>query len=511
MNSRGGRISGKISGRHVFRSVAGRYVFVLALLLGGSYAISAPATKATVLDKGHRILIERGLQIHAMVFVENPFELKLLKEANFTGVNFGWTSDMKKFGAPSPAPNAIAARASSGGAASAKPQADTPLTWSRWSTGGGAHETSLKPDEQPYAHSMIAWACADEENLNDPAMREKVAAWFAETRPKFPDTILYTNQYGGQVTNENLNAYVEAAKPDMLSFDTYPFLLDAPVGGSPTPFYGDAMRYRKHAIGRGIPYAMWIQTFNGENRYRNPSESEMRLNQFAAWTFGYKMVTAFTYNSGATNLFKGPGDRNPTDALRQIARINRESRNLGPALVRLLNTDVRIIMGERREGEKTVANPQPVDVQPWRFGENDPYLRGVSAENIGKVNDKLRGDVLIGWFRPLQDERHGDETYFMVTNGLCAPPSAPVGGSAAACRQRITLNLHFKDSGITALQRLSRATGKVEEVALKPVANNPGRFLLMLELDGGTGDLFKFQTGAPFVGVDEGAAGKKRH
>ena len=445
----------------------------IALLLW----ITSAAAQTAQLDKGHRILLEKGLQIHALVFVEDPFELKQLREANFTGVNFGWKSDVSKLG---PRPGFL---------------------WSRWSAGGGAHETSLKPEEQPYAKSMIAWACADEENLNDPAMREKVARWFVETREKFPDTILYTNQYGGQVTNENLNAYIESSRPDMLSFDTYPFLLDGPVAGSPKPFYGDSMRYRKHALGRGLPYAMWIQTFHGENRYRDPSESEMRLNQFAAWTFGYTMVTAFTYNSSASSLFKGPGDRNPTPALRQIARINRESLNLGPALVRLKSTDVRMMMGQHRAGEKVVENDQPIDVQPWRFGECDPYMRGITAENLGPTNDRLRGDVLIGWFKTLQSEKDGDDTYFLLTNGLCAPPAAPQQGIAAACRQRITLNLHFKDSGITRLLRLSRRSGKVEPVALTPVKNDPGRFLLTVELDGGAGDLFKFDTGARFVGT----------
>jgi hypothetical protein len=226
----------------------------------------------------------------------------------------------------------------------------------------------------------------------------------------------------------------------------------------------------------------------------------MRLNQFAAWTFGYTMVTAFTYNSSASSLFKGPGDRNPTPALRQIAQINRESRNLGPALVRLKNTDLRMIMGERRAGAKVVANDQPIDVQPWRFGENDPYIRGITAENLGPTNDRLRGDVLIGWFKPLQGEKDGDDTYFMITNGLCAPPAAPQQGSAAACRQRIILNLHFKDSGITRLLRRSRQTGKVEPVELTPVKNDPGRFLFRLDLAGGTGDLFKFDTASRFVG-----------
>ena len=67
---------------------------------------------------------------------------------------------------------------------------------------------------------------------------------------------------------------------------------------------GDAMRYRKLALGWNVPYAMWFQTFHGEDRYRDPSESELRQNIFSAWTFGYKMITCFTFSSGSSCLFK---------------------------------------------------------------------------------------------------------------------------------------------------------------------------------------------------------------
>jgi hypothetical protein len=296
-----------------------------------------------------------------------------------------------------------------------------------------------------------------------------------------------------------MGAYMSACKPDMLCFDTYPFLKDAPgPGGSPTPWYGDAQRYRKLSLGIGVPYGLWIQTFHGEDKYRDPSESEMRLNQFAAWTFGYKLVCAFTYNAGSSNLFKGPGDRNPKDAFRQIAQINRESRNLGPALVRLKSTDVRIILGQHKDpvSKQPADNVRPIDVEVWKYAANDPYLRGYTIENIGSKNDKLRGDVLIGWFTPLDQPGHADETYFMVTNGLTDRSAA-----GPSCRQRITLNFHFKDSGLNGIQRLNRTSGEVEDVSLKAIEKDPGRYVMTLELDGGTGDLFKFNTGAPFVGV----------
>ena len=450
-------------------------IVILALLRCPAWA--AEAAEAPSLDKGHRILIERGLQIQALVFNDLPFDLKQLKAANFTAVNWGWASKMSLLGPP------------------------PGFVWTRWIK--GAEETGLTPAEQPYASNLIALALADEQNLNDAPVRDAAARWFETVRPKFPNAILYTNQYGGQVTNENMGAYMAACKPDMLCFDTYPFVKDAPgPGGSPTNWYGDAQRYRKLALGIGVPYGLWIQTFHGEDRYRDPSESEMRLNQFAAWTFGYKLVCAFTYNAGSTNLFRGPGDRNPKDAFRQITQINRESRNLGPALVHLQSTDIRIIPGQHLAPDRKPAdNARPIDVELWKYAQSDPYLRGYKIENIGSKNDKLRGDVLIGWFKPLDDAAHADEMYFMITNGL-----SDRAGSGAQCRQRITLNFHFKESGIKSVQRLSRTSGKVEEVAVTAIEKDPGRYLLTLELEGGTGDLFKFNTGVPFVGVAAAAA-----
>ena len=56
-----------------------------------------------------------------------------------------------------------------------------------------------------------------------------------------------------------------------------------------------------------------------------------------------------------------------------------------------------------RGTQRPVDNTRPIDVEVWKFGENDPYLRGFKIENIGSKNDKLRGDVFIGWFKPLYD------------------------------------------------------------------------------------------------------------
>jgi hypothetical protein len=81
----------------------------------------------------------------------------------------------------------------------------------------------------------------------------------------------------------------------------------------------------------------------------------------------------------------------------------------------------------------------------------------------------------------------------MITNGLSDP-----AGLVSDCRQQITLNFDFKTSGINSLLRLSRDSGGVEAVGL--ISDGGSRYHLSMMLDGGTGDLFKFNDGAPFVG-----------
>ena len=108
----------------------------------------------------------------------------------------------------------------------------------------------------------------------------------------------------------------------------------------------------------------------------------------------------------------------------------------------------------------------------------------------------LPGDVILSWFTVLDESLDGEkasgEIYLMITNGLCDLVAAP-----RQCRQRITLSLADHASTAT-MQKLSRQSGAVEEVAL-PLVNK--RRQLVLELEGGTCELLKFKTGAPFVGV----------
>jgi hypothetical protein len=314
-----------------------------------------------------------------------------------------------------------------------------------------------------------------------------------------------------------MQTYMRRVQPDMLCFDTYPFNGNV-AGGSPTALYRDMQKYRLLGMagndGTGakpVPVGLYTQTFtySGVNNHI-VSESEIRLNNFSAWAFGYKFADSFVYEASDADssvtpvMFSGGGTASPTAQFYQVAETNRQSRNLGPALVRLINTSVQIKLGSHEESgtywwgghyTETVSNDAPAGVPQWNTG-TVPYITGISVTNLGGKNNGLPGDVIVGCFKPLDASLtnfgYANDPYFMIVNGL-----SDGTGSAADCRQQIHLSFDFYTSGISSLLRRSRATGLVEIVPLVHLGGT--QYSLDLALDGGTGDLFKFNNGGMFV------------
>jgi hypothetical protein len=131
----------------------------------------------------------------------------------------------------------------------------------------------------------------------------------------------------------------------------------------------------------------------------------------------------------------------------------------------------------------------------WVADRNDPYLRGWAVANTGTKNNSQPGDVIISWFKPLDESFDGpdytNEVYMMVVNGLSDPT-----GTAANCSQRIELNFA---ANLTAVEMLNPLTGLAEVQSL-PLSN--GSRQLVLNLNGGDAAFFKFSDGAPFVGTE---------
>ena len=486
----------------------------------GAATLAIGATAFGQIDKGHQLLMNYGLQTQGLVDTNVSFHLDTFQAANYSTVNLSWGGDMSTLG---PAPGA---------------------PWARWAgdptqmPGGG---------ETPYLPNLVALQLGDEQNLNDATVRQNTIDWFNNVRAQYPNTILYANNWGTQITDNELNDFINRGRPDMLSFDTYPWQNAYPTnnpapspGGSPTGWYSDLRRYRAYAKSYNIPFGIYTQTFHAvqdynSTSYRNPSPSEQNLNTFGALAYGATYFNSFTYNSGASSLFDPnpqgiwAGDSYPNARYTQQQTINKQARNLGKALVRLKpvadsnmtdgqvttdghTTGIQIIRGQHLDGTTTVFNALPsgfnVDsaaqgYSDWEFARNDPYFSGWSTANtFGTKNNGLRGDVIISWFKVLDESLDGpdfsNEVYFMVTNGLTGADGVP-----SDYRQTITMDFGAPSQGVnypwTTLSRLNRDTGLVESVPLSLVS---GKRRLTLQLDGGTSDLFKFPDGAPFVGID---------
>ena len=489
------------------------------------------------ISKGYQILLNRGLQCQGLVQWDDYFHLDTYSNANYTSINWGWTSSPDQMDATAGFP------------------------WARWVSGtncvSGTSNMPPQAGEAPYLNELVALQLGDEWDLNSDSWRDQLVCWFNSVQTNWPNTILFHNNWAGQVLDPQLSDFISRAHPDMLFFDGYPWQSDyssgTPIGGPPTNWYSELRRYRAWAQTYNIPFGVYRQTFHSVQSYnstiyRNPSPSELRLLTSVALAFNAKFFTDFTYNSGATSLFdilpNGYSGDIYTNALYgEQSDANRRAANLGQALMCLKPVDemhnpndvnpppgpassynlfpdgtvtsIMIIRGKVISGGVTNATALPTQfIAPpnstgnpanrnslifswWESGKNDPYLTGFGVTNkAGVKNNGLAGDAFVAWFRPLDESFDGptytNEVYFLVVNGL-----TDTNGTAADCMQEIHLDFSFGSSGLTAVVMLDPETGLLQTNTL-PVVSTKRR--LILDLNGGDAALFKFADGAPFVG-----------
>lgn len=476
------------------------------------------------LSKGYQILLNRGLQLQGLVQWDDYFHLDTYSNANYTSVNWIWTSSPELMDATAGVP------------------------WSRW-----VHDTASMPPqsgEGPYLSQTVALQLGDEWNLIDDATRTTLVNWFNSVRTNWPNTLLYHNNWAGQIPDPQLSDFIARAQPDMLFFDGYPWKSDyatgTPLGGPPTNWYSELRRYRAWGMTYNIPFGTYRQTFHSietysSTIYRNPSPSEMRLLTSAALAFNAKFLTDFVYNAGTTSLFDilpngYSGDLYTNALYLEQADANRRALNLGKALMCLKPiyemhnpndtnpppgtasgdpnfsdgyvTSVLFLKGQYLSGGVTNStalpnsfrdDPQvPTSYSWWEFQKNDPYWTGwVVTNKAGVKNNGLPGEVIVAWFRPLDESFDGpsytNELYFMVVNALTA-----TNGTAADCLQEIRMN--FISSVPSAVVMLDPETGQLQTNTMPILPNTGGRRQLVLDLNGGDAALFKFADGAPFVG-----------
>jgi hypothetical protein len=297
------------------RASAGRFAPTAALLL------IALSTSQAQIGKGYQILLNRGLQLQGLVQWDDYFHLDTYSNANYNSINWGWGSD----------PSSMDDTAG--------------FPWSRWVSG----TTNMPPQEGEahYLNQLVALQLGDEWDLNTDSVRDTLVSWFNSVQTNWPNTILFHNNWEGQVLDPQLSDFIARAHPDMLCFDGYPWESDyttgTPIGGPPPSWYSELRRYRAWAETYNIPFGVYRQTFHAvqdynSTIYRNPSPSELRLLTSAALAFNAKFFTDFTYNSGATSLFDiqtngYSGDLYTNELYIEQSDANLRAANLGKALM----------------------------------------------------------------------------------------------------------------------------------------------------------------------------------
>ncbi len=440
------------------------------------------------LGRGHRILLKRGFLSAALVF---PGDFGFAGGSANNNLNWATWYDSRF--------NTVCTHSGwidllTGPYDTVGPQ---DVYYWRWSEGqsdllNGTGNGSISWQEEKFfgTNNLVALQAADEEDLNDTGWRNAIKAAFDRWKIQWPNTLVYTTQNGPD--NEGgIRSFQEYAKPDMSFMFTYEF---KDGGGDIHNMWKSCRDFRewgKQGIGpvdyaEPIPYGMYYQTMNIENN-RHVGQSELCLGMFGPVTFGYKTINAFVYarnsavapeNTIRAELFEDGGDSVRWALFDVAVENNRQILLMGDSLVRLSSEAVYDV---------NVSG----QITDWTSGAI-PNLTGISATPVGTYASGT-DEVLIGHFRPLHEAFDGsgysNQDYFMVMNA-----DHNVDDTAADYAQTITLTI---GGGITALESINLTTGLVETL---PVTGGT----VAITLDGGRGKLFKFQTGAPFVGFYNG-------
>ena len=436
---------------------------------------------AADLSLGRQIILDRGLQIQSLGFVDStplaPTSYSQWANANFTTFSSWYDTNSEK-------------------------KLVWTMPWSRWMRTDGTNPLTNNEMNQ-HLDELVSLQYGDELNQDltgsiDATTLSTMASTYASWHSLYGNNFLAHTNFGANNASKTMSAsglasYMAATNPDMLLFDAYPrhFV-------TLTTWYTEMQKYRVAGLagidGTGnkpIPYGQYLDLYRTSYSASVPEESFVRMQESVSWAFGYTFVTAFVYNkpNNATvfpALFASDGDSNPTAVLGYVAEANRQGRNLGPALTRLTSTDIRMIPGP--------GHDLPGGVLRWTPGAGgNSFISNITPTNsAGGSASSSYSDIFIGYFEPLLADNSAypfaDGTHFMIVN-------AASSGSAAGKAQWYHINFDFSSGDATAqgfdsLQILRRESGQIDVIPLTHLTG--AQYFLDWNLEGGTGDLFRF-------------------
>jgi hypothetical protein len=167
--------------------------------------------------------------------------------------------------------------------------------------------------------------------------------------------------------------YVEqwaSKKPDMLSFDSYPFNMEGTMDDG---HFISLEIVRRQALKYNLDIWSYMQSLKIGEFSRNPDEGDMRLNIYADLAYGVKGMIYFTYytpdNQGFLDaIFDKRGEK--TEKYEYGRNNNAELLQLGETLKQL--TSLAVYHTGVEIPRTTVRLPENTDVQP--ADANEPYI-----------------------------------------------------------------------------------------------------------------------------------------
>jgi hypothetical protein len=155
------------------------------------------------------------------------------------------------------------------------------------------------------------------------------------------------------------------------------------------------------------------------------------------------------------------------------------------------------------------------NISAWNYATTYPggctYITSITPRGTSNTANPIAYcDWLIGYFKPLKlnnsDYPYANGLHFMIVNGsagnqgapgIVGPPRTPpaVGDAASASAQWVRIVFNFTGTSFAGLQRLKRSDGSTEVITSGSsgwTSLGSNQYQYDLQLDGGTGDLFRF-------------------
>ena len=340
-----------------------------------------------------------------------------------------------------------------------------------------AMDAPSEEDRWPGSPVLRIGSCLDEDVLfkRDRGLNGRVehdAAAVVQLRKTHPDLLVLVGLHAWNRSAGAINL-TTALDMDVPAGEVYPFL----HGQDRYGHYFSQLTWARDA-GQACrkPYWVFTQTFGHEvptsahDSVRLPSESELRLQIFAALTWGYQGFIDFMYNTSgypnmALSFFDAEGQLTPDYEVQKQAI--REALHLGRGLSQLRNTQVAFLKH---------TPPGEVSTPSWK-----ELLKGLPVHSL----ECSHGDLTLGRFV----DDWGHEDYLMLCNLNVGRDISIAEGTT-----QVTLVL----AGTKTLRELDRRTGDVVVHELGPIAGEVDRYQHQFSLPGGTGTLFKLGDGERF-------------